>query len=321
MALDTPPWRDQSSKGGWRGREADAAEDIVGKPAGRRKRAFRDNPEPLDRERIAHAQVPSARRQQAVARFPIATCAGPRRQGRQIQRFHGHEGPSFPWFEAGRYVVPVIAIGHCHSKPFTQRDNIRVDTRIDLAAGAWVEYVPGWVESTEADRLLAAVRGELAWEHREIVLFGRRVPQPRLIAWAGSLRYRYSGQTLEPRAPTPTIAAIIARMSERTGVSFNHVLLNRYRDGSDSIGLHADDEPELGLDPIVATLSLGATRRFVLKPRRTRLGPTRSVELHHGSLLVMGGTCQRHYVHGVARQSDVAGERISLTFRRLLRAP
>ena len=191
-------------------------------------------------------------------------------------------------------------------------------TRIDLDGGAWLEYLPTWVEAAEADRLLAALRDELAWEHREIVLFGRRVFQPRLIAWAGPLGYRYSGQTLDPRAPTPTTAALMALVCEHTRVSFNHVLLNRYRDGSDSIGLHADDEPELGLDPIVATLSFGATRQFVLKPRRARFGPSRSLDVHHGSLLVMGGTCQRHYVHGVPRQSDAAGERISLTFRLIL---
>jgi alkylated DNA repair dioxygenase AlkB len=170
-------------------------------------------------------------------------------------------------------------------------------------------------------RLLAALRDELAWEQREIVLFGRRVLQPRLIAWAGALGYRYSGQTLEPRAPTPAIAALTTRVVRRTHVSFNHVLINRYRDGADSIGLHADDEPELGRDPVIATLSLGATRRFVVKPRRVRLGPSRALDVHHGSLLVMGGTCQRHYVHGVPRQAGAAAERISLTFRRLLRAP
>jgi alkylated DNA repair dioxygenase AlkB len=190
-----------------------------------------------------------------------------------------------------------------------------------LEAGASLTYLPAWIEADEADRVLAALREELAWEHREIVLFGRRVLQPRLIAWAGSLGYRYSGQTLEPRAPTPTTAALMARVVEHTRVPFNHVLVNRYRDGADSIGLHADDEPELGLDPIVATLSFGATRRFVLKPRRARLGRNHSLDVEHGSLLVMGGTCQRHYVHGVPRQSDVAGERISLTFRRLLRPP
>lgn len=193
--------------------------------------------------------------------------------------------------------------------------------RMELGGGAWVEYRATFIDVREADRCLSALRDELAWEHREIVMFGRRVLQPRLIAWAGSLGYRYSGQTLEPRAATPTMAALLERVVEHTRVPFNHVLLNRYRDGSDRIGLHADDEPELGRDPVVATLSLGATRRFVLEPRRARLGPSRSLDVDHGSLLVMGGTCQRHYVHGVPRQAGVVGERISLTFRRLLRAP
>jgi alkylated DNA repair dioxygenase AlkB len=190
---------------------------------------------------------------------------------------------------------------------------------IDLGAGAWVDYLPNWVEASEADRCLTSLRDELAWEQREIVIFGRRVPQPRLIAWAGSLGYRYSGQTLEPRTSTPTTAALTARVVAHTGVPFNHVLVNRYRDGADSIGLHADDEPELGRDPVVATLSLGATRRFMMKPRRAKLGPTRSLDVEHGSLLVMGGTTQRHYVHGVPRQAGVTGERISLTFRHLVR--
>jgi alkylated DNA repair dioxygenase AlkB len=192
-------------------------------------------------------------------------------------------------------------------------------SRIELDDGAWVEYLPAWIDATDADGRLTELRDELRWEQRAIVLFGRHVLQPRLIAWAGSLGYRYSGQTLEPRAATPTIAALMARVSAHTQTPFNHVLINRYRDGSDSIGLHADDEPELGADPLVATLSLGATRRFVLKPRRARGGQGRALDVQHGSLLVMGGTCQRYYVHGVPRQPGVAGERISLTFRRLLR--
>jgi alkylated DNA repair dioxygenase AlkB len=193
--------------------------------------------------------------------------------------------------------------------------------RIGLDAGAWLDSVSGWIPATEANPLLTTLRDELTWEQRAIVLFGRRVLQPRLIAWAGSLPYRYSGQTLEPREPTPTTAALLARVSARTRTPFNHVLINRYRDGADSMGLHSDDEPELGPDPIVATVSLGATRRFVLKPRRAGLGPGCALELGHGSLLVMGGTCQRHYVHGVPRQAAATGERISLTFRRLLTGP
>jgi alkylated DNA repair dioxygenase AlkB len=193
--------------------------------------------------------------------------------------------------------------------------------RVPLAAGAWLDYNATWLSPDEADLALAALRGELCWEQREIVLFGRRILQPRLIAWAGDLGYRYSGQTLEPRRFTPTAGRLLARVCAQTGVPFNHVLANRYRSGDDSMGLHADDEPELGPDPTVATLSLGAVRRLVVKPRRKRDAGRHDLELGHGALLVMGGTCQRHYVHGVPRRPGAAGERISLTFRRLLRAP
>ena len=112
-----------------------------------------------------------------------------------------------------------------------------------------------------------------------------------------------------------------ARVSERAGVPFNHVLLNRYRTGEDSIGLHADDERELGEDPVVATVSLGASRRLVLVPRRKSDGPRRAVDLGHGALFIMGGTCQRHFRHGIPREAAVRAERISLTFRRIFRDP
>ena len=193
--------------------------------------------------------------------------------------------------------------------------------RIPLASGAWLDYDPGWLSPAEADQALGALRDELAWEQREIVLFGRRILQPRLIAWAGELGYRYSGQTLEPRAFTPAAQRLLARVRTQTGVLFNHVLVNRYRSGEDSMGLHADDEPEMGPDPVVAIVSLGTARRLVIKPRRKADRARHDLELGHGALVVMGGTCQRHYVHGVPRQAGVRGERISLTFRRLLRAP
>jgi alkylated DNA repair dioxygenase AlkB len=193
--------------------------------------------------------------------------------------------------------------------------------RITLARGAWLDHEPAWLSQDDADMALTALRGELAWEQREIVLFGRRILQPRLIAWAGEVGYRYSGQTLEPRAFTPAARRLLERVRAEAGAPFNHVLVNRYRTGEDSMGLHADDEPELGPDPRVATVSLGAGRRFIVKPRRKEDGPRQDLELGHGALLVMGGTCQRHYVHGVPRQAGVMGERISLTFRRLLRAP
>ena len=194
--------------------------------------------------------------------------------------------------------------------------------RIILDAGAWLEHDPAWVPTPEEPALADALRQELDWEQREIVLFGRPVLQPRLIAWAGDLGYRYSGQTLPARSFTPSLELLLERVRDRVGVPFNHVLANRYRDGADSMGLHADDEPELGRDPQVAIVSLGVARRLVVRPRRRGGGEAPpALDLGHGSLLVMGGTCQRHYVHGVPRQPRVTGERISLTFRRLLRAP
>jgi alkylated DNA repair dioxygenase AlkB len=197
----------------------------------------------------------------------------------------------------------------------------RVTPRLPLAHGAWLEHEPAWLPPAQADALWAAVLTELTWEQREIVLFGRRVLQPRLIAWAGALGYRYSGQTLPPRPFTPAVERLRAAVAARAGVTFNHVLGNRYRDGQDSMGFHADAEPELGADPVVATVSLGAARRFVIKPRKPADGEPLALLLGHGGLLIMAGPCQRHYVHGVPRQAQVDGERISLTFRRVERAP
>jgi len=96
--------------------------------------------------------------------------------------------------------------------------------RMLLGFGAWLDHESGWLPSPEADAVLAALRDELPWEQREIVLFGRRILQPRLIAWAGDVGYRYSGQTLEPRPFTPAARGLLARACERTGVPFNHIL-------------------------------------------------------------------------------------------------
>jgi alkylated DNA repair dioxygenase AlkB len=193
--------------------------------------------------------------------------------------------------------------------------------QVPLALGAWLEIEPGWIPGPDADRLLATLREELAWEQREIVLYGKRILQPRLIAWGGERPYRYSGQTLEPRPMTASLLPLLEAVQIRTHVPFNHVLINRYRNGMDSMGFHADDEAELGENPQVATLSLGAVRRFVLRPRRGRELEPLQYDLEHGSLLIMGGTCQRQYHHGIPRQPSVNDERISLTFRWLRADP
>jgi alkylated DNA repair dioxygenase AlkB len=195
--------------------------------------------------------------------------------------------------------------------------------RIELHGGAWVETWDGWLRPAEATALAHTLVVELPWEQRNIVLFGKPLLQPRLIAWAGELPYRYSGQTLEPRPWPSAPRGVLTRISATAHVAFNHVLINRYRDGKDSMGYHADAEPELGPDPVVATLSLGETRRFVLRRQeRANDEPPLVLPLRNGSLLIMGGTCQRHYRHAIPRDSHPGlAERISLTFRYLLRAP
>ncbi len=192
--------------------------------------------------------------------------------------------------------------------------------RIELRHGAYLLHAPEFLPSERADSVLAALRDEIAWTRGEIVLFGKSIPEPRLTAWFSPHAYRYSGRFL-PSAPfPPLIAELCAEIERATGAWFNSVLLNRYRDGSDSMGYHADAEPELGENPIVASLSLGATRRFVVRAKQKSDRETLTLELGHGSLLSMGGSFQHHYRHAVPKQPAVKGERINLTFRRMLRS-
>lgn len=194
--------------------------------------------------------------------------------------------------------------------------------RTDLGDGAWIDYDPGWLPEGEASDLFTRLAAEQAWEHRPIVVFGKEILQPRLIAWAGELPYRYSGQTLPPRPMEGALAELTARVCAEVGVPFNHVLLNRYRDGQDNMGRHADDEWELGRDPTIAALSLGAVRRFdLLKKGKGKRRPRRSIPLAHGSLLVMGGSIQHRFWHAVPKAGAGVGERINVTFRLLLGPP
>jgi alkylated DNA repair dioxygenase AlkB len=191
--------------------------------------------------------------------------------------------------------------------------------RDDLPGDAWIDYDPNWIASDRASELLQQLLDELAWEQRPIMVFGKPVMQPRLIAWAGELPYRYSGQTLEVLPISGVLAQLTHAVSEAVGVPFNHVLGNRYRDGKDSMGWHADDERELGRQPVIAALSLGVGRKFMLHRKRNKR-QKRHYTLSHGSLLVMGGACQHTWRHAVPKMTVVTDERINLTFR-LLKGP
>lgn len=154
---------------------------------------------------------------------------------------------------------------------------------------------------------------ETDWRAETIVLYGKAIQQPRLSAWHGDAAYTYSGMTLTPQPFTPLQQAIKDAVELATGQRFNSVLLNYYRNEQDSMGFHSDDERELGRDPVIASVSFGEPRTFILKHKR--LPKTVKVALGDGSLLVMGGALQHHWRHGINKEKTPRGPRINLTFR------
>ena len=175
-----------------------------------------------------------------------------------------------------------------------------------------------WLPPEVTAAAFADLRRETPWRAEQIRIAGRSIPVPRLTAWYGDpgATYVYSGLRNEPLPWTPLLAALRDAVSAAAGAPLNAVLLNHYRDGRDSMGWHADDERELGRDPVVASLSLGAPRRFVLRHARKK-GRAMTFVLGDGALLVMAGATQHHYRHAVPKEAE-AGERINLTFRRVL---
>ena len=185
-------------------------------------------------------------------------------------------------------------------------------------ADAEVAFDAHGLPETDANRLLRGLRDDIPWEVHRIRLFGREHASPRLSCWIGDpgTGYRYSGSTFEPQPWLPELLRLRERLSGEFDVSFNSVLANLYRDGRDCMGWHSDDEAELGPAPVIASVSLGATRRFMLKHRGESQRKL-EITLPHGSLLVMSGATQRNYRHALPRTAKLVGERINLTFRRI----
>lgn len=181
---------------------------------------------------------------------------------------------------------------------------------------AELAYDAHWLGADAADALYAALLQQVQWEVHRIRLFGREHDSPRLSSWIGDAdaHYRYSGSEFQPHPWPEALRPLRQRLVEALGVEFNSVLANRYRDGRDAMGWHSDDEPELGPAPVIASLSLGASRRFSFKHRR-REGLKGALELGHGGLLVMSGATQANYRHALPRTARPVGERINLTFR------
>lgn len=181
-----------------------------------------------------------------------------------------------------------------------------------------LRYAPAWLTRESADGLFATLRESIAWERHRIHLFGRVVEAPRLSCWIGDAgaTYVYSRTSHEPRAWPDCLRPIRERLRREYGVDFNGVLANCYRDGRDAMGWHADDEPQIDASAPIASLSLGAARRFVLR-RRDDHTQRYGIELTHGSLLVMAAGMQQVWQHALPRTARAVGARINLTFRRI----
>ena len=160
------------------------------------------------------------------------------------------------------------------------------------------------------DRLLA----EIDWRQDEARIMGRTVALPRLTAWYGDAGYRYSGIDNPPRPWLPLLLELKGVAETLAGARFNSVLLNLYRDGRDGMGWHSDDERSLGPEPVIASLSFGATRRFRLK-HKTRTDHVLALDLPSGSCLVMAGSLQHHWRHALPKTARPVGPRVNLTFR------
>lgn len=178
-----------------------------------------------------------------------------------------------------------------------------------------VGWYPDWLAPEAAARALVQLIDEVAWRQDTMGTPAGRVPLPRLTAWQGEpdAVYVYSGIRNVPQAWTATVAELKAAVEAVCESRFNSVLLNRYRSGMDSMGWHADHEPELGAQPVIASVSLGVARTFDLRHNKT--GVVRSFQLKGGSLLVMKGNTQAQWRHRVPKEPRVIGERVNLTFR------
>ena len=190
-------------------------------------------------------------------------------------------------------------------RPLLQRDGI-------------VEYTPSFFNCTESENLFNELLATTPWQEDEVVLFGQRRILSRKVAWMGdaTFSYCYSGTSKTASPLTPALLLIKKRVEQRCAHHFNSCLLNLYHNGSEGMGWHSDDEKTLGRNPVIASVSFGAERVFKLKHRESK--EVVSVVLEHGSLLMMKGETQHHWVHTMPKTTKITTPRINLTFRMFL---
>lgn len=185
---------------------------------------------------------------------------------------------------------------------------------LDLGSSASISYQPEFLEAKESATLKKKWINELDWVQSEITLFGKKRAIPRLNAWYGDKAYAYSGTRFESAPWTDELALIKARVEQASRLEFNSVLINWYRDGQDSMGWHSDDEKCLGDTPQIASVSLGESRRFILREKSDHANK-RELLLENGSLLLMLGETQKLWQHALPKTKKSKGDRVNLTFR------
>ena len=176
-------------------------------------------------------------------------------------------------------------------------------------------YFPKYLDNSSADKLLETLLERTQWEREILKIYGKSISAPRLTSWFSDpmVSYRYSGKKRIGKPFTPELFQLRQILNARLNVHFNFVLANFYRDGKDYVGWHADDEPDLGSRPLIASISLGESRRFRVRHNSRKV--TESIDLVHGSLLIMRGQSQSHFKHCLAKTKRLVNSRINLTFR------
>ena len=182
-----------------------------------------------------------------------------------------------------------------------------------------LNYYPEFLSKKTSDDLFYKLKKTIPWKQDLIKVFGKTYSQPRLTSLHSTLKknYSYSTITMTPLEMTSDLIYLMSQIKKINNTNFNTVLLNLYRDGSDSNGWHADNERELGKNPVIASLSLGESRYFHLK-HRTKKNQRFKIKLDHGSLLIMSGVMQHKWLHMIPKTKKILGERINLTYRKLV---
>lgn len=208
-----------------------------------------------------------------------------------------------------------MALFDLFGNPDTSKPATAIQTGMVIVENGEYIFLPDFFTQPESDQYFKVLREKVDWKQESMSMYGKKIAFPRLIAWYGNddKPFSFSGITLQTNPWTREMLEIKDRIEPLAKVSFNTVLLNLYRSGRDSVSWHTDSEPELGKNPVIASVSFGATRKFQLRHIKTK----QKIELHltPGSLLIMQGELQHHWQHQVPKTSMNVGERINLTFR------